>query len=148
MDAARIGIACLLLAGCGSEPDDTTPSGALQMFLDAMERSQWESGALEEAYRLLSPAAREQLRVRAETATSLSGRTFEPWEMIAQGRYGLRFAPRRSGGMIERVEGDTAIVVVRGSREGQVAEVPMVLEDGRWRVKLELPEVGAATRGR
>ncbi len=67
--------------------------------------------------------------------------------MIAQGRYRLRFEPRPDGIEAE-VRGDRAQVVVRGVGE-QVARVPMVREDGHWRIELAIPEMqhaGAAPR--
>jgi len=127
------------LSACNSAPSDDTPTGALQLFVAAMDRSEWDDNALRDAYALLSPAARDALRVRAEEAGSLSGREFDPWQMLAQGRFRLRFAPRPGDGMEERVEGERAVVVVSGSRPDHRAEVPMLLENGRWRVDLVLP---------
>lgn len=129
----------LLAAACSSTPSDETPSGALEMFLDAMLRSDWDQDALKEAYGLLSSDARDALRDRAEMANALSGRDFEPWQMLVQGRFRLRFAPRQEGGMAERIDGERAVVVVTGERDGERAEVPMVLEDGAWRVDLQVP---------
>lgn len=142
----RVALACLaagaLACGstaCSSTPSDETPSGALQMFLDAMLRSDWDQSALREAHELLSPDAREALQQRAAMANALSGRALEPWQMLTQGRFRLRFAPRAEQGMVERIDGDRAVVIVTGSRDGERAEVPMVLEDGAWRVDLQIP---------
>ena len=135
-------VATLLLivaAACSETPTDRTPSGALRLFLSAMDRSEWDEAALRDAYDLLSPDARAALEERADMASTLSGRTFEPWQMLVQGRFRLRFAPRRGGGMVERVDGDRAVVVVSGSRDGERAEIPLVEEDGHWRVDLDLP---------
>ena len=137
---ATLVIACGLLAvACSSAPSDETPSGALLMFLSAMERSDYNQEALREAYALLSKDAREALEARAEMTNALSGRDFEPWQMLAQGRFRLRFAPRQEDGLSERIDGDRAVVVVTGSRDGERAEVPMALEDGEWRVDLDIP---------
>lgn len=123
-------------AGCSTEPTRETPSGALELFIEAMERSARDRGALEQAFELLSPKAQKALRKRAQLAGSLAGRDFEPWEMIAQGRFRLRFAPSR---MQARVDGQRAVVVVEGSEPGQQAEVPMVAdEQGGWRVDLPI----------
>lgn len=131
----------VLLAGCRSEPDDSSPAGALHLFLDAMDRSEWDAGAQREAYALLSSGARSRLAQRARQAEALSGRSFAPWDMLTRGRFRLRFAPRDRDGMVERVRGDRATVVVRGSEPGQRAEVPMVRDEGGWRVDLEVPPV-------
>ena len=134
---------CLLLcacaAACGSEAGDDAPTSALRRFLEAMERSQEDEGALKEAYGLMSSSAREKLRERADLAGTLAGRELEPWEMIVQGRFRLRFSPREPGGMRERIDGDHAVVTVRGATEAQRADVPMVREGGHWRVDLAIP---------
>jgi hypothetical protein len=126
---------------CSSAPTDETPSGALRLFLAAMDRGALEPSARREAYQLLSTPARRRLRERSELATALAGRDFHPWDMLAEGRYRLRFAPKSAGGMRERVSGERAVVIVTGAREGQVAEVPMRQERGRWRVDLTIPPV-------
>jgi hypothetical protein len=126
--------------GCAPEPKDATPEGALRAFLEAMDRSGHDSGAREEAYHLLAATTRERLDRRAELATSLARRRFEPWEMIAQGRYRLRFEGRAQDGLEAVVHGESAEVIVRGAR-GQEARVPMVREDGHWRIDLPIPEM-------
>jgi hypothetical protein len=103
-----------------------------------MERSATDDGALLEAYGLLDQGAQRALAARATRTRALSGQAFEPWQMLAQGRFRLRFAHAR-GGMRERIDGERAIVVVSGSGAGQRAEVPLVREQGRWRIQLILP---------
>lgn len=133
-----------LLVGCAScshEPSSRTPTGALRLFVDAMDRSQWDPSALRDAYGLLSSSARDRLRERAKLATSLAGRKLEPWDVLAQGRFRLRFAPQWERRTKERVDRDRATVIVRGSGEKHRAEVPMVREEGAWHVALEIPPV-------
>ncbi len=143
----RSGLFCWALAGvlctsaCGSSPSDETPTGALRLFLDAMERSAYEESALREAYGLLAPSARQQLRRRAGRASSLSHQAFEPWDMLPQGRFRLRFRPRR---MRVEGDGDQVVVVVTGARDGERADVQMLLEEGRWRVVLAIPDVASS----
>jgi hypothetical protein len=132
-------VLCLLaLSGaCSDEPSDDTPAGALTLFLEAMEKSDWDASARRDAYELLCSDARTALDERAERANALSRREFEPWEMLAQGRFRLRFAPAETE---VRQDGDEATVTVLGRREGERADVPMVREDGHWRVQLVIPE--------
>jgi hypothetical protein len=133
----RMSVAVLsLLAACSSEPTDETPRGALRLFLSAMERSDYDDGALFEAYELLDSQARADLDARASSANALPGRDREPWQMLAQGRFQLRFQPRPD--FEEVVDGDRATVIVRGYREGERADVPMVREGDHWRVVLRL----------
>ena len=130
----------VLVLGCGAQAPDT-PAETVRVFLDAMDQSANDAGRLADAYRLLDSHGREELRARAHKAETLTGRAFEPWEMLAQGRFRLRFAPAARGGMRERIRGATAVVVVTGA-EGDRAEVPLVREEGQWRVRLSIPPLG------
>ena len=129
-----------LLTACAPAPSDETPLGALRMFLRAMERSSDDARALEEAYGLLDTAARDALVARARDASALAnGREFAPWEMLAQGRYRVRFPYAEYGSMRESIDGDRATVTVAGIDRRSRAEVPLVREDGHWRVVLRVP---------
>ena len=133
-------IATTLLIGCADLPSDETPSGAVRLFLDAMDRSDREPEALREAYALLAAPSRRALQERAHLAASLGGREFQPWEMLVQGRYRQSFQVHEgSSGMRERIEGERATVTVRSDDGERSAEVPLVLEEGRWRVLVEIP---------
>jgi hypothetical protein len=122
-------------AACSSDPTDETPTGALRLFLAAMERSDWDDQALEEAFGLLDAPARERLADHASMASS-PAQAFAPWEMIPQGRFRLRFTPRR---MREQIDGDRAVVTVSAEGGDPSADVAMVKEAGGWRVVLEIP---------
>jgi len=135
---AAMGLGCSLAVGCSDPPTDETPSGTVRLFLEAMDRSSWDSSALEEAFSLLAPQARTALAERAKKAASLSGQELEPWDMIAQGRYRLRFAPRGGDGLREQIDGDQAVVTVVGGPV-QRADVPLVREGDRWRIVLDVP---------
>jgi hypothetical protein len=131
-------VACV--GACTPAPSDTTPTGALRMFLRAMEQTSSNERALEEAYGLLDLHARDALGERARDASALAnGREFAAWEMLAQGRYRVRFAYAEYGSMRERIEGERATVTVLGTDGRSRAEVPMVREDGHWRVVLVVP---------
>lgn len=144
----RLVVSWLFCAGvaCGGGADDADPVGALRAFLDAMDRSAGDTRALEEAYRLLDAAARTDLAARASRAETLSGREFEPWEMLSQGRFRLRFAPAPRGGMKAEVEGDAATVVVTAADGKPRARVPMLREPDGWKVRLDLPPMQSAVR--
>jgi hypothetical protein len=129
--------ACL---SCGGGAP-ATPTETVRRFLAAMDRSANDARELREAYELLDARAQGALRERAHKAETLAGRAFSPWEMLAQGRFRLRFAPKSPRGMREKVDGETAVVVVVGD-EGERAEVPLVRERGRWRIRLTIPPLG------
>jgi hypothetical protein len=136
-------ILLVLAAACSDVPTDETPRGTVQLFLAAMERSEHDEEALREAYVLLSAPARRELQERAHTATSYGADEMRPWEMLVRGGFRLTFTPASRGrGMRERIDGDQAIVVVQNESGDRRAEVPLVREDGRWRIVLELPAPG------
>ena len=143
VNRATFALASLLVCGCGAQEPET-PAETLRSFLDAMDQSANDERRLAEAYQLLDARARAELRRRAHETETLTGRAFEPWEMLAQGRFRLRFAPAARGGMRERQDGDEAVVVVTGA-EGERAEVPLVREQGRWRIRLPIPASAEAS---
>jgi len=122
----------VLLAGCAEEAPDATPEGALRAFIEAMEESRYDDSQRAEAYGLLDETSRAALRQRTARAEALGRTGLEPWEMLATGRFRLSFEARSMSAQVEDGEG---IVVVRGPREER-AEVPVVQEEGRWRIRL------------
>ena len=134
-------LVALLLVACSGSDAETTPADVLSHFLDAMDRSTVNDSALADAYALLDSGARRELRSRADQAALVAGHDFEPWQMLAQGRFRLRFSPAEHGGMRAKISGQNAVVhVVSDDRRSQV-DVPMVREAGQWHVKLEIPAV-------
>lgn len=124
------------LLGCHREPDDS-PEFVLTSWVSAMNASRSDVDARRRAYPLLSSRARESLTERAARASQLSGHDLQPWEMLAPGRFAMRFAFNPDE-LEVHIAGDRATVVARG-RAGDRAEVPMVREQGHWRVDLVLP---------
>jgi len=143
--AGALPTALVLAWACASEPADATPDGALSRFLQALDRGTHDPDELREAYRLLDRRARKALSVRARKAETLaSGRRFDPWDMLAQGRFRLRFTPASRKSMQSQIDGDRAVVTVRGGSSQKRAEVQMVRESGGWRVVLDVPEMRSA----
>jgi hypothetical protein len=116
-----------------------SPVGAVRHFLEVMESSRDQGPALREAFHLLDAAAQRALIRRAERASTLSGRPYEPYQMLAQGRFVLHFTPASPRGMTEHVSGDRAVVTVTGARRSDRAEIPLVREGGHWRIQLAIP---------
>jgi hypothetical protein len=133
-----------LFGACSSGDADSNPAEVLTRFLEAMDRSAIHEAALNDAYALLDEAAQRELSARASRTSSLSGRVFAPWEMIAQGRFRLRFAPAEHTELRATVTGDTAVVHMKSDDARVQADVPLVREHGHWRVKLGLPELARA----
>lgn len=97
-----------------------------------------------EAYALLGPAARANLQERASRASLAQGRRVEPWEMLAQGRFGLKFRPKA---MRATVTGDTASVEIEGDDPTvDHATVRCAREGAVWRVEPDLPPLPALQR--
>lgn len=141
----RRGVLSLALAlGCAREREPATPGETVAAMVSALEQSAGDPTARRRVFALLSHRAQASLESRAARASQVSGRTFEAWEMLAPGRVRMhvQFDP---GSISTRVEGERAMVTARG-RAGGVADIPLVREEGRWRVDLSLPDA-VAPRG-
>ena len=129
---------------CARPAPDATPEGAVHLWLDRMEESAEDRRAAREAYALLGPRARANLEERAARASRVHGRQVEPHEMLAEGRFGLRFRPKS---MSATVQGQDAVVEVRGSSpESEHASVRCHFESTGWRVEPDLPELSPLVR--
>jgi hypothetical protein len=141
---APLALATALLPGCSRSAPDATPEGAVRLWLDRMEASTDDPHAMRDAYELLGPVARANLEERARRTSQLQGHHVDPPEMLAEGRFGLRFRPKS---MRASVVGDRATVDVLGSDPTtQHASVRCVHEQTGWRVEPELPEPVAAPK--
>ena len=130
-------------SACSRSAPDSTPEGALRLFIEKMETSSDDPSAMKEAYALLGPHARANLKERAERASRGQGKRFEPHEMLAEARFGLRF---RTKAMATRIEGEEATVQIAGEGPDEKATVKCVRENGAWRVELDLPDVNKPER--
>lgn len=106
-------------------------------FANALEASASDPTARRRVYGYLSHRAQEALTERAARASQVSGWEIRPWEMLAPGRVRMRVQVDPSA-VTSRVADDRAVVTARG-RTGGVADIPLVREDGRWRVDLDVP---------
>jgi hypothetical protein len=124
-------------SSCARKAPDLTPDGAVRELLDRIDRIEADPTEARAAYELLSSRTKANLIERARRASATSGREVPPEEMLAPGRFSLRFEPRK---MHARIAENRAIVDIIGiDPETDRAEVPCVLEDGRWRVEILLP---------
>lgn len=131
--------ALALVAACSHTPPDATPEGAVREFIERMERVDGDPERALAAYELLSANTRENLIERARRASHASGRPMKPEEMLAPSRFVLLFRPHQ---MQAHVTGDHAFVDVTGMDPNvDRARVPLVREEGRWRVELDLPQL-------
>ena len=125
----------------------------MQRFLRLMDESGVRSGpsgevladedALQGAYALLASATQGALRERAELAASLAGGEYEPWNVLVPGLFRLRFTPVAFEERIQEGRPRRAVVHVRGRNTGEAADVPLVEEDGQWRIPLDIPHAAA-----
>jgi len=132
-----------LLVACARAAPDATPEGVVRAWLEKMESAESDVRAMRDAYQLLGPRARANLKERAERASRGQGRRYEPHEMLAEGRFGLRFRPRA---MSARTSGDEAWVDVRGEGPEEHATVRCTREGNAWRIEPELPDVAPPLR--
>lgn len=130
-------------AACSRPAPDATPEGTVRLWIEKMESGGDDPNAMREAYPLLGPQAKANLKERAERASRGQGRRYEPWEMLAEGRFGMKFRPKA---MASRTSGNEAVVEVRGEGEGERAQVHCVREGNAWRLEPELPDVAPPLR--
>ncbi len=136
--AASLALAAVAFVACGARAP-STPTGAVAAFASAVESASSDPTQRRRVYDLLSRRARDSLTARAARASQVSGWELRPWDMLAPGRMRLRVQVSPES-LTARESGDRAVVTVRG-RAGGVADVPLVREEGEWRVDLALPPV-------
>ena len=133
----------LALLACSRKEPDATPEGVVRLFIEKLESSGDDPHAMRDAYALLGPKARANLKDRADRASRGQGRRFEPYEMLAEARFGLRFRPKT---MTSRIEGEEGFVDVLGDGPDEKATVHCTRESGVWRVEPELPDATPPAR--
>ncbi len=126
------------LAACSHPAPDSTPEGALRDWLDHMEVQGSDPREAKAAYALLGPATRQNLERRADRASQIEGHHVEPYEVLAEGRFALRFRPKHFN---TALSGNEASVDVTGAEPSDRATMHCVKEGKSWRVELNLPEM-------
>jgi hypothetical protein len=123
---------------CSRPAPDSTPEGAVRLFLDDMDSAGDDPTSIRLAYGLLGPAARANLGERARRTSELQGRQVEPWDMIAAGLFGVAFRPKA---MRSTVVGDRSTVDVFGEDpHTEHASVFCVREGHAWRIEPGFPD--------
>ena len=140
---ALVAALAFFLFACTRAPLDSTPEGTVRLFVEKMESGAEDPRAMRDAYGLLGPHARSNLKERADRASKGQGRRYQPHEMLAEGRFGLKFRPKT---MTAKIEGDEAFVEVRGDGPEERATVRCIREAVSWRVEPELPDLLAPQR--
>lgn len=129
-------LAVALAIACSRPPPDATPEGALRLWIERMDQPTFDTMQAQEAYALLGPETRANLEERAGRASRAQGRHLESYEMLALGRFGLKFRP---ASMHAQTDGDSARVEVVGDDPTvDHATVRMKRESGTWKVELDL----------
>jgi len=110
--------------------------------LAALERSTHAPDQRKLAYDWLDLQSQHTLEERARLSSSLSGRPFEPWDMLVPGRVSFAIHGLPSARLRARVHGERATVEIpfEKSQPPEATKVAMVREAGRWRVALALRE--------
>lgn len=127
-----------LALACSRPPPDATPEGVLREWIDRMNAEVDDPHEAVAAYALLSKGTHAELEKRAARASLIEGRHASGYEMLASGRFALRFTPKH---FATTRAGDAATVTVTGDDPTEHASVRCVLEGRVWRVDLALPEL-------
>ena len=138
MRFAWLALLTALLVSCSRPPPDATPEGALREWIERMNAQVTDPKEAPAAYAMLSKTTRAELEQRAERASLIEGHHASGWEMLASGRFSLRFPPKH---FATQLEGNSATVQVTGAEPSEHATVHMVKEGAVWRVELALPEL-------
>ena len=138
MRLALIALLTAAVMACSRPPPDATPEGALHEWLDRMGTQVSDPHETRAAYALLSKQTHQNLEKRAERASRIEGRRVEAYEMLAQGRFTLRFTPKK---FVTTTSGDTATIEVNGDELADHATIHCVKEGAAWRINLTLPEL-------
>ena len=132
-----------LLAACSHPAPDATPESALRNWLDHMDAQTTDPSEAKAAYALLGPATHQSLERRAERASQVEGHHVEPYEVLAEGRFALRFRPKH---FATTVTDGQATVDVTGTEPADRATIHCVKQGRGWRVELNLPELSEPRR--
>jgi hypothetical protein len=132
------GLALLTLLACQVEAVDERPERLVEAFVERMASVHGDPARGKAAVALLWRKGRQNLEERAERASAAAGRKMEPEEMLVPSRFAMNFTPKS---YVAQIEGEYARVFLKGDSPADVAEVHCVLEEGRWRVVLALPEL-------
>jgi hypothetical protein len=128
----------VLSFSCSRPPPDATPEGALREWLDRMDAQVTDPKKTKDAYALLDKTTQAKLEKRAERSSRIEGHRIDASEVLAQGRFALRFPPKH---FTTTLAGTTATVAVTGAEPADVANIKCAKEGAVWRVVLDLPEL-------
>jgi hypothetical protein len=103
-----------------------------------MDASVSDPKKAKDAYALLDKTTQDKLSKRAERSSRIEGHRVEPYEVLAEGRFALRFRLKH---VTTAISGNTATVSVTGDEPTDVANIKCAKEGVVWRVVLELPEL-------
>lgn len=122
---------------CAPRPTELSPSEALTAFLTALDRSTHAPEQLQVAFEWLDRESQAALKERAGLSASLAGRSISAWDMLVPGRSSFSAYSVPSLRMHTRVEGERAFVTLDLEGRDDV-EIPLLRQEGRWRVVLGL----------
>ncbi len=125
----------LTALGCEERPAPRGPDVVVQELLRDLRSVHGNPEAGAKVVELLWKPARDNLAERAARASALSGRELGPGEMLAPSWLSLGLVPDH---FEWRRDGDWAEVRV-SSADGRSMSTRCALEDGDWKVALELP---------
>lgn len=130
---------------CESGPVAQGPADVVREFIERMEAVHGDPKDARAAYELIWSEGRKNLGERAKRASAASGRQVAPEEMLAPSRFSLAFQPKSY--VVSRKEGNWAEVTVTGGvPTRETRSVRCALEEGSWRVVLELPQLAPIQR--
>ena len=119
-----VALFAVFIIGCGNNSQPRTPSETLQALSEAGKNK--DAAGVK---KLLSKGSLELLEKSAKTQNETS-------DALLTKEGGAPFQKISVGGD-ETIEGDTAIVTVKNEITGEDERIPLVKEEGEWRVALD-----------
>ncbi len=133
------GLLTLAISSCQQESAPKGPDVVLRSFVNTMRQVHGSKESADSAYEMMWEPARENLQERARRASALSGRKLSPGEMIVPSWFALYLVPESTD---VRIDGEWAEVKILGT-DGASTVARCKLEEGGWKVALELPSLSA-----
>jgi hypothetical protein len=129
----------LMLLGCSRKPAPERPIDVARTFIDTMQKAHGDPEVAHRLYSMLWEPARDNLDERARRASALSGRTVAPGEMLVPSWFTFLASAEPES---EHLEPPWAEVFFP-TPEGGASRARLYLENGHWKLALDLPELAA-----
>lgn len=122
-------LVAIFIIGCGAAKQTTGPSDTLKKYIDAYDRK--DIAAMKETYSKGTIKMYEDVAQKQKTSVD---EIIKEQIEVASTNGGLTSKVQTVG---EKIEGDTAVVEVKSEGTQENEKIPLVKEDGMWKLALD-----------